>query len=65
MVSDSQCGFHKGRGSTDITFGARQLLEKAREQLQGVNAFVDLRKTYDSIPYQTLWLVLQKYGITQ
>ena len=64
VVSDSQCGFHKGRGCTGMIFCARQLVEKAREHNSKVFIlFVDLKKAYDSIPRQALWLVLQKYGI--
>ena len=64
VVPDSQCGFRKGRGCTDMIFCARQLVEKAREHNTKVfMLFVDLRKAYDSIPCQALWLVLQKYGI--
>ena len=47
-----------------MIFCARQLVEKAREHNTKVfMLFVDLRKAYDSIPRQALWLVLQKYGI--
>ena len=30
-LPDSQCGFRKGRGCTDMTFVVRQLAEKALE----------------------------------
>ena len=64
LVPDSQCGFRKGRGCINMMFCARQLVEKAREHNTNMYMlFVDLRKAYDSIPRQTLWLVLQKYGI--
>ena len=64
VVSDSQCGFRKGRGCTDMIFCMRQLVEKTREHNSKVfMLFVDLKKAYDSIPHQALWLVLQKYGI--
>ncbi len=62
VVSDSQCGLRKGRGCKDMIFCARQLVEKTREHNSKVfMLFVDLRKAYDSIPCQPLWL--QKYGI--
>ena len=64
LVSDSHCGFRKGRGCIDKISCARQLVEKAREHNTSVYMlFVDLWKAYDSIPRQALWLVLQKYGI--
>ena len=64
LVPDSQRGSRKGKGCIDMIFCARQLVEKAREYNTSVYMlFVDLWKAYDSIPHQTLWLVLQKYGI--
>ena len=66
VVPDSQCGFRKERGCTDMIFCARQIVEKAREHNTSVYMlFVDLRKAYDSIPRQALQLVLLKYGIPQ
>ena len=47
-----------------MIFCARQIMEKAREHNTKVfMLFVDLRKAYDSVPRQALWLVLEKYGI--
>ena len=31
VISESQCGFGKGRGCTDMIFVARQMIEKAEE----------------------------------
>ena len=64
VLVDSQCGFRSGRGCVDMIFCAQQLMEKAREHRSDLfMLFVDLRKAYDSIPRQALWLVLHKYGI--
>ena len=39
-------------------------MEKTKEHRSKLfMLFVDLRKAYDSVPRQALWLVLQKYGI--
>ena len=64
ILPDSQCGFRKGRGCTDMIFAARQLVEKCREH-DGVLfvLFVDLRKAYDSVPRPALWRVLEKCGV--
>ena len=63
-LPDSQCGFRCGRGCINMIFCARQIMEKAREHNTKVfMLFVDLRKAYDSVPRQALWLVLEKYGI--
>ena len=62
-LAESQCGFRKGRGCTDMVFCARQLVEKAieHEELLYV-VFVDLRKAYDSVPRTAMWRILEKYG---
>ena len=63
-LPDSQCGFRHGQGCIDMIFCARQIMEKAREHNTYVFVlFVDLRKAYDSMLCQALWLVLEKYGI--
>ena len=64
VLSDSQCGFRKGRGCIDMIFVARQLVEKSREHNDSLYIlFVDLRKAYDSVPRSALWAVLKKCGI--
>ena len=64
VLSDSQCGFRAARGCTDMIFCVRQLIEKAREHNTKLYLlFVDLRKAYDSVPRQALWVTLKKFGI--
>ena len=64
ILLESQSGFRKGRGCADMIFVARQLVEKAREHGKSLYVlFVDLRKTYDSVPRQALWKVLEKYCV--
>ena len=64
VLPDSQCGFRRGRGCSDMVFTARQLMEKAVEHDSELSVlFVDLRKAYDSIPRSALWLVLRNLGI--
>ena len=61
ILPESQCGFRKGRGCTDMIFVARQLVEKCREHNDALFAlFVDLRKAYDSVPRSALWSVLER-----
>ena len=51
ILPDSQCGFWRGRGCTDLIFAARQLVEKILEHDDSLFVlFVDLSKTYDSVP---------------
>ena len=50
-LPDSQCGFRKGGGCTDMIFATRQLMEKTREHGDRLFLlFVDLKKAYDSVP---------------
>ena len=63
-LPESQCGFRKGRGCSDMTFTLRQLVEKSIEhQSKQSITFVDLRKAYDSIPCTALWRILEKLGV--
>ena len=63
-LPDSQCGFRKGRGCSDMTFVVRQLAEKAIEhRTQQFLVFVDLKKAYDSVPREALWMAMKKFGV--
>ena len=54
-LPESQCGFRRGRGCTDMVFTIRQLTEKAIEhQVKQYLIFVDLKKAYDSDPREAL-----------
>eukprot|EP00117_Sycon_ciliatum_P023228 scpid30807/ scgid4805/ Transposon TX1 uncharacterized 149 kDa protein; ORF 2 len=64
ILPDSQCGFRRGRGCTDMIFCARQLVEKTIEHDTSLYVlFVDLQKAYDSIPRTALWSVLDRLGV--
>ena len=63
-LPESQCGFRRGRGCTDMIFVVRQLAEKAVEhQAKQFFVFVDLRKAYDSVLREAMWMVLRKMGV--
>ena len=63
-LPESQCGFRKGRGCTDMIFTARQLVEKCIEHNDSLFIlFVDLKKAYDTVPRSALWCVLEKCGV--
>ena len=63
-LPESQCGFRKGRGCSDMIFAKRQLVEKSWEhQSKTFFLFIDLRKAYDSVPCEALWQVLAKLGM--
>ena len=44
-----------------MIFCVRQLIEKAIEN--DTRAFVDLRKAYDLVPREAMWLILVRYGV--
>ena len=65
-VADSQCGFRCNHGCNDMIFCVRQLIEKAVEDNTKASLlFVDLRKAYDSVPREAMWMILYKYGISK
>ena len=60
---ESQCGFRRGRGTTDMIFTARQLQEKCREQRMNLCiAFIDLSKAFDTIKRVMLWEIMKRTG---
>ena len=60
-LPESQCGFRRGRGCTDMAFTIRQLTEKAIEhQTKQYLIFVDSKKAYDSVPGEALWAALRR-----
>ena len=60
-LPESQCDFRKGRGCKDMVFTIRQLTEKTIEhQAKQFFIFVDLKKAYDSVSREALWLALRK-----
>ena len=62
---DSQCGFCKRKGCTDIIFVAKQLVEKYREHDDTLFVlFVDLRKAFDSVPRFALYRKSLEYHQT-
>ena len=56
-----------GRGvdaSSDMVFTVRQLIEKANEhKVKIFFMFIDLRKAYNSVPHEALWVALSKLGV--
>ncbi|BHF69140.1 hypothetical protein SprV_0301218200 [Sparganum proliferum] len=50
LLPESQCGFRRHRGTTDIIFAARQLQEKCQEMRTHLySTFVDLTKALDTV----------------
>ena len=56
LLTESQCGFRKDRGTIDMIFTARQLLEKCQEQNMDLYmTFVDVTKAFDTVSREGLW----------
>ena len=63
LLPESQCGFRKERGTTDMIFAIRQLQEKCQEQHRDLFlTFVDLTKAFDTVCREGLWKIMAKYG---
>ena len=56
-----ECGFRRNRGTTDMIFPVRQLMEKAKEQHRNLCiAFVDFTKAFGSVNSNPLWVIMKK-----
>ena len=63
LLPESQCGFRKDRGTTDMIFTERQLQEKCQEQSMDLYmAFVDITKAFDTVIREGLWESMAKFG---
>ncbi|BHF60444.1 hypothetical protein SprV_0100340900 [Sparganum proliferum] len=63
LLQESQCGFRRHRGSTDMIFAARQLHEKCQEMRTHLySTLVDLTKAFDTVNREGLWKIMQKFG---
>jgi len=63
-LSESQCGFRKGRGCADLHFSLRRLSELARAHRAPLwVSFVDFRKAFDSVNREALWAILAARGV--
>ena len=59
LLPESQCGFRKERGTTNMVFAARQLQEKCQEQNSDLfSTYVDLTKAFDTVSREGLWKIM-------
>nr|VZH91182.1 unnamed protein product [Spirometra erinaceieuropaei] len=66
LLSKSQCGFRRHRGTTDMIFAARQLQEKCQEMRTHLySTFVDLTKAFDTVNREGLRKITQKFGLPE
>ena len=59
-LGEEQLGLRKGRWTTDGMFALRQLVEK-RLEMQGHMAFVDLEKTFATVPRKMAMATLLRW----
>nr|VZI29429.1 unnamed protein product [Spirometra erinaceieuropaei] len=63
LLPESQCGFRRHCGTTDMIFAARQLQEKCQEMRTHLySTFVDLTNAFDTVNREGLWTIMQKFG---
>src|SRR5262249_4388986 len=64
IAGDYQCGFRRGRSTTDQIFTIRQIMEKAWEDNVTIHRlFLDFKQAYDSIDRQALFGIMEEFGI--
>ena len=60
VLPETQCGFRKGRSCSDMIFTVCQIIEKSWEhRTKSFLSFIDLKKAYDSVPRDAMWLALR------
>ena len=65
VLSDTQFGFRSGRSTVDAIFVLNAVIQKIlNEKGRLYCAFIDLKKAFDSIYLNGMWLKLAKLGIT-
>ena len=63
-LRQEQAGFRKGRGCIDQIFTIRNIIEQCLEWNSPLYInFIDFRKAFDSLHRDTLWKIVQSYGV--
>ena len=59
-IGENQLGLRKGRGTVDVLFAIRQIIEKRREFRKDVAFdFVDMKKAFDTVPRELAFAVMR------
>ena len=63
-LRDEQAGFRSGRGTVEHIFILRNIIEQVVEwQATLYITFVDFEKAFDSVHRESLWQIMESYGI--
>ena len=63
-LRDEQAGFRSGRGTVEHIFILRNIIEQVVEwQATLYITFVDFEKKFDSVHRESLWKIMESYGI--
>ena len=64
IIDEYQCGFRKGRGTTDQIFTIRQIMEKCYKYNIDLHIlFVDYKQAFDNVNWNQLFRVLVNDGM--
>ena len=65
-ITPNQCGFVKGKSTTDAIHAARLVMERHHEKRKTVHlAFLDLEKAFDRVPHSLIWHALRSHGVPE
>ena len=63
-LRDEQAGFRSGRGTVEHIFILRNIIEQVVERQATLYiTFVDFEKAFDSVHRESLWKIMESYGI--
>ena len=65
-LRESQYGFRQGRGTVDVIFIARQVMQKAQARKIDLHVnFIDFKAAFDTVWRKALWKMLRAIGIDE
>ena len=63
IIAEEQAGFRAGRGTTELIFNLKILVEKYLQHQQNLyHIFIDFKKALDRVWHEALWATMRKYN---